>query len=130
VVRAEFAKLLRHTRTERGMQLIEERSRAVRRGELHEIVVTDAEPLPGDRIDRVGFLGFAEVLVAGVIEAGDEVTLAGADLGVVIGFDACHFPNHYNVLIRADRLVSATELDLRVGDQIEVAEGQPPSRST
>jgi hypothetical protein len=30
----------------------------------------------------------------------------------VLGFDACHFPNHYNILIRAPRPVTGLELSL------------------
>jgi hypothetical protein len=106
-VRATFVKLLQHTRTERGMTLIEERSRCMRRGEIHEIVVTDTDPLPGGRIDRVGFLGFAEIVGPGVVEDGDPVELGGRSIGTVLGFDACHHPNHYNILIRTEELLTA-----------------------
>jgi hypothetical protein len=106
------------------MQLIAERSRCVRRGELHEIVVTDSDPNGRGIIDRVGFLGFVEVLQAGVIEAGDDATVGESRLGAVLGFDACHFPNHYNVLIRTDRLLAGTDLELSVGDTIAFSQGE------
>lgn len=115
-------KLLWHAREDRGMTLIEEQSRCVRAGELHEIVMTDADALVGGRVDRVRFLGFAEVLVAGVIDVGDRVTVGDRSIGHVIGFDACHFPNHYNVLIRAENLTIASELDLALGDPLTFSE--------
>lgn len=117
-VRAVFVRLLSHSRTDRGMKLIEAESRCIRRGELHEIVVTDVDPLPGGQIDRVGFLGFAEFTAAGVVEAGDHVLLGGEPIGAVVGFDACHHPNHYNILIRADELLTATTAGLDLDDEI------------
>jgi hypothetical protein len=120
IVAAELVKLLYHRREDRGMTLIPERSRCVRTGEVHELVVTDHRGLrAGDRVDRVGFLGFAEVHNAGVLDAGDEVSVEGRPVGVVAGFDECHFPNHYNIIIAADELVTATELDLKVGQLLE-----------
>ncbi len=115
-------KLLGHTRVDRGMTLMEEQSRCVRRGEIHEIVTTDQEGLAaGSRVDRVGFLGFAEFTEPGVVEVGDEVVLGARTIGRVVGFDACHFPNHYNILIRTERLLASGDIDLRVGEAIRIA---------
>ncbi|MGH3547476.1 MAG: Gfo/Idh/MocA family protein [Pseudonocardiaceae bacterium] len=38
----------------------------------------------------------------------------GRRIGVVLGFDACHFPNHYNVLIIADELRTGLDLGLEL----------------
>lgn len=113
---ATLVKVLVHRRTDRGMQLEEFSSRCVRRGELHELVTTDhTRAEAGATIDRVGFLGFAEILQAGVIDRGDEFSLNGQVVGTVLGFDSCHFPNHYNILVRADRLRTGADLDLAPG---------------
>jgi hypothetical protein len=48
-----------------------------------------------------------------VIDRGDAFWIGGRRLGTVLGFDACHFPNHYNILIRTDRLVTGGDLELR-----------------
>ena len=118
-VRGTLVKLLFHRRLDRGMTLIPERSRCVRGGEVHELVTTDQDGLnPGDRVDRVGFLGFAEIGNAGVLDIGDRVVCDGTEIGRVVGFDACHFPNHYNVLIGAATLHTAGDLGLRVGREI------------
>jgi hypothetical protein len=112
-VEAALVKILRHRRDDRGMRLEPFASRCVRAGEVHELVTTDhRETEPGARIDRVGFLGFAELGTAGVIDRGDEVWIGGALVGTVLGFDACHFPNHYNVLITADRPLAGPDLGL------------------
>ncbi|NKI44862.1 hypothetical protein HFV08_27190 [Streptomyces sp. LD120] len=124
-VRSEVVKVLRHRREDRGMRLEGFASRCVRRGELHELVTTDhVETEEGARIDRVGFLGFVEISQAGVIDRGDVVLLDGEPLGIVLGYDACHFPNHYNILIHTAWTLTGPEAGLRTGSQISFA---PPS---
>ncbi|MBB5157229.1 Gfo/Idh/MocA family protein [Saccharopolyspora phatthalungensis] len=122
---AAMVKLLFHTRDDRGMKLSPWGSRCVSAGEIHELVTTTDRPVrEGERVDNVGFLGFAEFLQATVLERGDEVWLGGDQrLGKIIGFDECHFPNHYNVLIEVPALVTAADLDLRPGDAIHVQRG-------
>lgn len=114
-IRSVIVKTLHHERDDRGMMLMPVESRCMRRGELHELVTTDQTgAVPGDRIDRVGFLGFVEIVEPGVIEIGDEVVANGKLIGRVVGFDECHFPNHYNLLVGCDRLWTADALELDV----------------
>jgi L-arabinose 1-dehydrogenase len=121
---ARVVKLLFHTRDDRGMTLSPWTSRCVPAGQIHELVTTiDRPQRPGDRVDRVGFLGFAEFRTPAVVERGDEVWVGSRRLGVVAGFDECHHPNHYNLLIGSERVWSAADLDLRVGDAIRFVEG-------
>lgn len=118
-VEAVVVKILVHRRDDRGMTLEPYASRCVRAGEVHELVTTDhEETAPGSRIDRVGFLGFAEIARAGVIDRGDEVWAGGRLIGTVLGFDACHFPNHYNLLIHTDQPRTGPELGLKPEDEI------------
>ncbi|WP_045744399.1 DUF6917 domain-containing protein [Actinoplanes rectilineatus] len=111
VVEAVLVKVLTHRRDDRGMTLESYASRCVRRGEVHELLTTDHE-YTDPRMDRVSFLGFAEVTTAGVLDRGDEVLAGDRVIGTVLGFDACHFPNHYNILIRRDTPVTGPELGL------------------
>ncbi|MFI6083907.1 DUF6917 domain-containing protein [Streptomyces sp. NPDC051217] len=118
-VTAEVVKVLLHRRADRGMRMEEFASRCVRRGELHELVTTDQlETEEGARIDRVGFLGFVEISVAGVLDRGDIVLVDGVPMGTLLGFDACHFPNHYNVLIHTAWTLTGPEAGLRPGSQV------------
>ncbi|OSP43640.1 MULTISPECIES: hypothetical protein [unclassified Streptomyces] len=122
-VRGELVKILTHRRDDRGMVLEEFASRCVRRHEIHELVTTEQhDTSPGAVVDRVGFLGFVEIAAGGVIDRGDPVLVAGRRIGSVLGFDSCHFPNHYNVLIAVDRTVTGPDLDLR--PTMEVRFGQ------
>ncbi|MEV0600190.1 hypothetical protein AB0I82_12955 [Streptomyces sp. NPDC050315] len=112
-VRGDLVKVLPHRRTDRGLTLEPHASRCVRRGEVHELVTTDQRATrPGSRVDRVGVVGFVELACAGVIDRGDDVWIDGLCIGTVVGFDACHFPNHYSILIGTGRLVTGSDLEL------------------
>jgi hypothetical protein len=121
-IAGSFVKLLDHSSTSRGMTRAPWESRCLLRGEIHEIVTTDQDLLTaGDPVDRVGFLGFAEISEGGVVEVGDPVRVQGVAIGHVTGFDECHFPNHYNVLIHVSELLTASALGLAVGAEIAFA---------
>lgn len=120
---AHLVKLMFHTRQERGMALSPWGSRAIRAGDVHELVTTTDRPRrAGDRIDHVGFIGFAAFARPGLIERGDEVWVGDRRVGTVAGFDECHAPNHLNVVVDADRLCSAGELDAAVGQEVRFSE--------
>lgn len=123
-VSSNVVKLLFHTRTERGMRLIPFAARCVTAGEVHELVSTDqVDPALGAIIDRVGFLGFVEIQKAGVIERGDLVHLGLRRIGLVVGFDDCHAPNHYNILIGTETLITAASEGLAVEDTVTFSPG-------
>lgn len=117
-------KRLFHKQETRGMTLIQFQSRCVRRNEIHELVSTDqVEAQAGDRINRVGFIGFVEIVQPGVIEVGDAFSVNGRYVGSVLGFDECHFPNHYNILIACSELLSSSDLEeCVIGGNIEFTE--------
>ncbi len=110
-----FVALMTYSRTDRGMRLIGFQTRCIRAGDIHEIVTTDqSDAVLGDQIDRVGYLGFAEITAGGVMEIGDPVRIAGTLIGRVLGFDDTHFPNHYNILIATDRLLTSQDIHLNL----------------
>lgn len=119
IVDGSFVKLLFHKQEHRGMQLIEFETRCVKKGEVHELVTTiHKDAKSGDSINQVGFLGFAEMDCSGVIEIGDQVKVDGKIIGTVLGFDDCHFPNHYNILIATVELLTADSLNLEIDAKI------------
>ncbi|KZM69048.1 hypothetical protein IU500_09040 [Nocardia terpenica] len=122
-VAGSIVKVLRHRRDDRGMSVSEFASRCVGRGEVHELVTTDhTDNATGAPIDRVGFLGFAEITAPGVIDRGDEVHIDGIRIGTVLGFDSCHYPNHYNILIHTPHPLTGTTIGLRPGSSITFAQ--------
>jgi hypothetical protein len=115
-IAGRIVKLLKHKRLDRGMILMEEQSRCVQKNQVHELVTTDQQNLSANsRIDRVGFLGFVEINNNGVIERGDNFYIGSCFIGTVAGFDSCHAPNHYNIIIEVPKLITATDISLQVG---------------
>ncbi|MER7763412.1 1-deoxy-D-xylulose-5-phosphate synthase [Streptomyces sp. NPDC097619] len=118
-VNGVVVKVLKHRRDDRGMVLEPYTSRCVREGEIHELVTTDqVTAQPGATIDRVAFLGFVELTNGGVLDRGDEVWAGDQLVGTVLGYDACHFPNHYNVLISAVPPRTGPEIGLEPSTEI------------
>ena len=114
-VEGETVALLHISFDDRGLKLIETKSRTVKRNEIHELMITDEDAAPGGGADRVRAIGFFEITESGLIVAGDEVFIEDRRLGTLVGYDVTHMPNHINVVVRAESL---DEPVLRVGDRI------------
>ncbi len=120
-VRGRLCAVLQGTLRERGLSLIPQPSRAMKAGDVHELIVTDeAGARPGTRVDRVAYVGFVEIDEAGVVVEGDAVWIGGKRAGVVAGFDCTHIPNHLNIVVRADQLCSGREMGLAVEDEVVI----------
>jgi hypothetical protein len=103
----------------RGMELSIHPSRAVPKGEIHELVVSDdPQAKPGQLVDRVAYIGFFEVEGGGIILVNDRVTVEGQEVGQVGGFDFTHAPNHLNILIRTATPMTGSELGLKLGGRV------------
>ncbi|HCQ03079.1 MAG TPA: hypothetical protein DIT99_21390, partial [Candidatus Latescibacteria bacterium] len=73
---------------DRDLTLIPHLSRAVRRGEVLEIILTDEKDAqPGDTINRVAYIGFIEMGETGLLVSGDRVKIGEEEIGDLIGFD-------------------------------------------
>lgn len=104
---------------ERGLSLIAPVSRCVCRHEVHELIVSDEETIgPGVTVNRIAYIGFAEITAGGVIIAGDEVTIDGQKIGVIAGFDLTHMPNHLNIVIKSDGRQSGAERGLLLNSSV------------
>ena len=114
-VEGETVALLHISFDDRGLKLIETKSRTVKRYEIHELMITDEDAVPGGGADRVRAIGFFEITESGLIVAGDKVFIEDRRLGTLVGYDVTHMPNHINVVVRAESL---DEPVLRVGDRI------------
>lgn len=112
--------VLEFKRERRALQLIRPNTRAIRRGEIHELMVTDdAGAAPGGTVDRVAGVAFVEFTTGGILGEGDCVVIAGAEIGAVVGFDESHMPNHQNILLRAPALLSGVERGLALEARVE-----------
>ncbi len=101
---------------DRGLKLIDTKSRAVLKHEIHEIMITDEKKAaPGGGADRVAAICFFEITKGGLIVTGDAVMAAGHKIGDLVGYDENHMPNHLGVILYASTL---DEPILAVGDKI------------
>ena len=120
VVKASTVVVLRGTIRNRGLQLINPRSRCVREKEIFEFMVAeDLDAAPGKTADNVRYLGFAEVFEGGSICVGDKVYLDGALLGIVSGFDETHMPNHQNMVLKDLENTADVEKNNKLGAILE-----------
>ncbi len=67
--------------TDRNLTLIPHLSRAIRRGEVLEIILTDEKDAqPGDTINRVAYVGFIEMGETGLLVSGDRVKIGEEEI--------------------------------------------------
>ena len=117
-VEGEIVALLHITFKERGIKLIDARSRAMLRGEIHELMTTDEETAaPGGGANRVSAIAFFEVEVGGIAVVDDDVLLGDELLGKVAGFDMTHMPNHMNLLVK---VLTFKESSIGVGEKLTI----------
>jgi len=116
VVQGPLVVVLQGRMEDRGLALITPISRCLRRHDVHELILTDeSEANPGRKVNRIAYLGFFSVEQGGVLVSGDSVLLDGRPVGVLAGFDETHMPNHLNIVIRTDRLLTGVELEAPLG---------------
>lgn len=103
----------------RGLRLISQPSRAVKKGEVHELILTgEAGAGPDKEVNDVAYLAFIEILNAGVLLKGDAVMMNGQSIGELAGFDETHMPNHQNIIIRGPAKATGVQIGLQTGDEI------------
>lgn len=114
-----LAVVLRGKLENRGLQLVAPISRAVRKYDIHELIITDeAGAGPGKKVDSIVYAGFVEIITGGVLIAGDELICGGRLLGRVAGFDETHLPNHLNIVIYSESRADGVDLGLALESEI------------
>ncbi|MGQ9680179.1 MAG: DUF6917 domain-containing protein [Candidatus Bathyarchaeia archaeon] len=102
----------------RGLKLIDAKSRALAKYEIHELMITDeVEAEPGRVVNRVSALAFFEIERGGLAVVGDKMILGEETLGQLAGFDLTHMPNHMNILVKSESLKHTS---IRVGDRLRI----------
>lgn len=119
-VKANTVAILNTVYKKRGMKLNSEKTRAVRYGEIHEVICTDEKAAgPEKIINSIAGLCFMEITQGGLIVAGDQVLIENKFIGEVVGFDYSHMPNHMNIVIRCLNKKSGKQLELIVSNKIK-----------
>ena len=97
----------------RGLSLIKPPSRALKRSEIHELILSDEQCSPGDTVNKIAYLAFVEILQGSVIVQGDVVIIGRQEVGTIAGYDETHMPNHLNIVLKGNR-VTGRELAIDV----------------
>jgi hypothetical protein len=114
-----FVGVLNNKREKRAFQLITPNTRAIRRHEIHEIVVTDETgAAPGGIVNRIAGLGFVEFTEGGILAQGDVLLVGSSAIGEVVGFDESHMPNHQNIIVRGAEVRTGVERGFRLRDAV------------
>ena len=105
----------------RGLKLITPHSRAVKKGEIHELITTEEkEAGPGKIVNNVAYVCFFEVSEGGVIVVEDEVHIGKKFIGKIAGFDDTHMPNHQNIILYASKKKTGVELKINLDEEISI----------
>lgn len=114
-----FIGVLQSKRFQRGLALIQPKTRCVRKYDIHELVLTDEmDAAPGGRVDRFFGLGFVEFAAGGLVAQGDHIEIAGETIAEVVGFDESHAPNHLNIVAKTPEPRTGIERGLKPGDPV------------
>ena len=114
-VRGRIFAILDWAVDDRGLNLMPHISRAVRRGDILELITTDEEgKRTGAIVDQIATIGFMEVTEAGLLLNGDMLSIDKEDIGEVIGFDETHMPNHLNVVIHVTHRRTGKESEIKL----------------
>jgi hypothetical protein len=116
---AAFVCILKPALENRGLRLILNQSRGIRRYDVHELILTDEDDAaPGGEVNRIAYIGFVEFSTGGLLVAGQTVAVNGESIGEIAGFDETHMPNHQNIVLMGRPRVSGYERGYRLGDKV------------
>jgi hypothetical protein len=119
VVKGRLVAILNGELDNRGLQLISIPSRALRTGEIHELILTDDKnSAPGTEVNRINYVAFFEVTEPGIVIAGDQVLFNGSRAGFLAGYDETHMPNHMNIVFLSEKRATGFTMNLTLGDEI------------
>ncbi len=119
IIKSLVVAILQLEMTERGLNLIPQKSRVVKKNEIHELIITDEkEAYPGSVVNRVSYIAFIEICEGGVVVVGDEVYWRNNLLGTIAGFDDTHMPNHQNIVLYSPKRITGKDLNINLEDPI------------
>jgi len=128
-LKGELVDVLDLASDERGLSLIPQKTRVLCKNEIHELITTDeVDAGPNKTVDRVAYIGFFEITQGGVVIVGDPLLINGEDIGKIAGFDATHFPNHYNIVVLSPKRLIGHEAGFHIGDEVTIGRRQPSAR--
>jgi hypothetical protein len=111
-VKGEVVTVIEVTFESSIIELSKSWSRAVPRGDIHEIMIWNPDEKDANDAAAIAFI---EITHGGNIVNGDSVLLDGVTYGRLVGFDYNHMPNHMNIIVETKSL----SLPLKLGSIFE-----------
>lgn len=106
---------------ERELSLLPQKTRALCKNEIHELITTDEVYAgPNKIVNRIDYIGLFEVTRGGVVAVSDPVFVNDREIGKIVGFDETHFPNHYNIVLFSEARISGHEAGFQLGDKVRI----------
>ena len=119
IIKGKLVVILDGIISKRGLNLIIPPSRAIKKNEIHEVIITEEEDAaPGKIVNSIAYVCFFEVEKGGVVVVEDEVYIGKKLIGKVIGFDDTHMPNHQNIILYATEKKTGVELKINLDERI------------
>ena len=118
IIKGKLVVILDGIISKRGLNLITPPSRAIKKNEIHEIILTEEDAAPGKIVNSIAYVCFFEVEEGGVIVIGDSVYIGAKLIGEVVGFDDTHMPNHQNIILYAPKKKTGVELKINLDEKI------------
>ena len=85
-------------------------------GEIHEIMLTDSIISLGETLTEFTAIAFFEVTQGGHSVIGDKLYLDGVEVGVMVGYEMNHMPNHMNIVFKTKDGIH----EFRLGSKIRI----------
>ena len=119
IIKGKLVVILDGIISKRGLNLIIPPSRAIKKNEIHEVIVTEEkDAAPGKIVNSIAYVCFFEVEEGGVIVVEDQVYIGKKLIGKIIGFDDTHMPNHQNIILYAPKKKTGIELKINLDEKI------------
>jgi len=108
IIKGKLVVILDGTISKRGLNLITPSSRAIKKNEIHEVIVTEEkDAAPGKIVNSIAYVCFFEVVYIGK-----------KLIGKIIGFDDTHMPNHQNIILYTPKKKTGVELKINLDEKI------------
>jgi hypothetical protein len=91
-------------------------SRSIKIGEIHEIMLTESVISPGESLPEFTAIAFFETTQGSHSVIGDKLYLNDADVGVLVGYEMNHMPNHMNIVFKIEGELP----EFNLGDKIKI----------
>jgi hypothetical protein len=100
----------------KGLKLSKNWSRSLKIGEIHEIMLTKSVLSPGDELPEFTAIAFFEVTQGSHSVIGDKLFLNESEVGVLVGYEMNHMPNHMNIVFQ----IISEPPEFLLGDRVKI----------